>query len=190
MDTHGALTELAQDAAVIHQDDQKDIAVLLVDRSDLPTIGSAANASEIEGDVQRVRVLGFPKDRQVLDIREGSGQLQCLPQSGLILRIAMRLPEGMSGGPVIDLASGKAIAIAGKNVGASQDHHAAPLFPVLSAIAPYIEYASKVQASAVREPADVGPVTGNIQNVRGDGNTVIQGVSRSTILIGGNDKDW
>jgi Flp pilus assembly protein TadD len=184
MDTYGALTELAQDAAVIHQDDQKDIAVLLVDGFNLPTIGFAANASEIEGDVQKVRVMGFPKDRQALDIREGTGQLQYLPQSGLILRIGVHLPKGMSGGPVIDLSSGKVIAIASVNVGASQDHHAAALFPVLSAIAPYIEYARKVQATALPEPAHDRPVPGNILNVHGDGNTVIQGGSGSTIIVG------
>lgn len=54
LDTHGALTELGHDAVVIHQDDQRDIAVLLIDRFGLPAIPFAANASEIDGDVQRV----------------------------------------------------------------------------------------------------------------------------------------
>jgi len=69
-------------------------AVLLVDRWDLPTIAFATNASEIEGDVQTVRVMGFRKDERTLDVREASGHLQCLPQNGLALRIGTRIPEG------------------------------------------------------------------------------------------------
>jgi S1-C subfamily serine protease len=145
LDPHGTLTDLAHDAAVIFQDDQKDIAVLLVDRTGLPFFPFMENVSEIQGDVQTVRVLGFRKDEQALEIRQCTGQLQCPPQRGLVFRLDQRLAKGLSGGPVIDIASGKVIALVSANFGSGQDHHAVPLFPVLPSIAPYIDFAAKLQ---------------------------------------------
>jgi hypothetical protein len=180
LDERGTLGELGQDASVIHQDDQKDVAVLLIDRTELPTIPFAEKASELQGNLQDVLLLGFLKDERSLDAQKGSGGFRTSPQRGLTFRLNLRVPEGLSGGPVIDLASGKAIALASENIGTGNEHHAVSLFPVLPSITPYMTYIDKVQASVM--PPTTGPGTG-VVNVNGNHNVTIGGVQGSNITI-------
>jgi hypothetical protein len=185
LDEQGSLANLGQDASVLWQDDQKDIALLLIDRTKLPVIPYVGKASEIEGDVQHVLVLGFRKNEQRLHWREGNGGFQSSPLHGLVFRLSERIPEGMSGGPVIDLRSGKVIAAVSENVGTDNDHHAVSLFPVIPAVNPYLQYADKLQ-SLTAVPAGAQPAAANGQTVTGDCNNAIKDVSGSTITISGD----
>lgn len=185
LDEQGTLTNLGQDATVLWQDDQKDIALLLIDRTKLPAIPYVGKAAEIDGDVQQVLVLGFRKNERRLDQRIGWGGFRSSPQHGLVFRLGERIPEGMSGGPVIDLASGKVIAAVSENVGTDNDHHAVSLFPVIPTLNPYLQYADKLQA-LIAVPAVPQPAAANGQTVTGDCNTAFKDVSGSTITISGD----
>lgn len=181
LDDQGTLTNLGQDASALWQDDQKDIALLLIDRTKLPAIPYVDKTSEIEGDVQHVLVLGFRKNERRLHWREGNGGFQSSTPYGQVFRLGERIPEGMSGGPVIDLASGKTIAVVSENVGPDNDHHAVSLFPVIPTVAQYADKLKSLTAAPIG-----GQPAANGQTVNGDCATAIKDVSGSTITITGD----
>lgn len=133
LNERGTLIELEKDASVVFQDDQRDVALLTVDRKGLSTVPIIANPSEVQGEIQSVALLGFPKDERSFDYQERSGRLR-----GLVFKInPPPIPEGVSGGPVIDMKTGKAFALASQNrfiVGG--EHAAATLLPILQLYIP------------------------------------------------------
>jgi S1-C subfamily serine protease len=187
LDERGALISLGEDASVVHQDDQKDVALLLIDRTGLSTIPFAERVSEIQGELQKVLLFGFPKDEKRLNFYDSSGRFQSSHRHGLAFRLNIRIPEGFSGGPVIDLANGKVFALASENIGTGNEHHAATLFPVVPNISPYLTFVDKVNVSAGAEPftdTQAGPI--NRQVINGNCNIAFQDVSGSTVTISGS----
>jgi S1-C subfamily serine protease len=183
LDERGVLTSLGQDSSVLWQDDQKDIALLLIDRTGLPSIPYAQQTSDVQGEFIDSLALGFPKDERRLSSRRASGNLQSSRQYGLVFRLHTRLREGMSGGPVIDLTTGKAIAAASEDIASFDEHYAAPLFPAIPSIAPYVTHANAVAGPDAAED-QIKDKAG--QAVTGNCNTAIQGVSGSNITISGD----
>jgi S1-C subfamily serine protease len=185
LNEQGALVNLGLDASVLWQDDQKDIALLLIDRIELPSIPYVSKVSDVRGDWQHVLALGFRKNEQRLAPFEGSGGFQVSRQRGLVFHLNTRIPEGLSGGPVIDLDGGRVIAVISEDIAAGNEHDAVSLFPVIPAVQPYLQFGDKVLPTQDLA-ADTPQRAGNSQTVTGNGNISVQGSEGSNITIGGN----
>jgi hypothetical protein len=129
------LTEIPGSAAVIGQDDQRDIAVLSFLGSGFPIIQTSRTFGQLTTELIDSLSFGFEKGKSFVSFNSGKGRIEPSDRFGFGFVIDTRVDEGRSGGPIIDVRDGKVVAIASHNLGAGARHEATPIafaIPILS----------------------------------------------------------
>jgi hypothetical protein len=154
-----------------------DIALLMINQSGFPTLPLADQLVE-KADLHEVMLLGFPKQERSLrrPIPVGTGQL-------IGLRYATTVPsrEGESGGPWIDLQSGKVFAVASgvKNAPSSPSNDSTPVTLIKPSLSSYFPTLSNPTAPGQSGSAKlkIMGLNGNVRvSVSGDKGALANGV--------------
>ncbi|MDF0673507.1 MAG: serine protease [Nitrospira sp.] len=136
LDANGVLVEKSA-AAVLGQDDKQDIAVLEMEGSNFKTLEGVYELQELQGHLSNVLAIGYKKGERQIGFHSGMGSLESSTRFGRSFTIDSKIDAGRSGGPILDLETGKVVAIVSQDLGSLGRHEAVPVafaLPILNIV--------------------------------------------------------
>lgn len=125
LDANDVLAEHNGAVVVLGQDDQNDIAVLSIQGSNFKSLEGVYALQELQGKLSNVLALGYKKGEKTVGFHPGTGKLERSQPFPFSFNFDSKIDEGRSGGPILDTATGKVIAIISRDLG--RQHRGVPV---------------------------------------------------------------